>query len=79
MGLVGGAPAIVGSWIGGFSPSPTLAVLFLGIGTGAVFEVVYEIGKMIQKDKTHQTMPMIAFSGIMTGMLLLWVTGMLVK
>jgi ZIP family zinc transporter len=79
MGLVGGAPAIVGSWIGGFSPSPTLAVLFLGIGTGAVFEVVYEIGKLIQKDKTHQTMPMIAFSGIMTGMLLLWVTGMLVK
>jgi ZIP family zinc transporter len=79
MGLVGGAPAIVGSWIGGFSPSPTLAVLFLGIGTGAVFEVVYEIGKLIQKDKTLQTMPMIAFSGIMTGMLLLWVTGMLVK
>ncbi|MBN2548898.1 MAG: hypothetical protein JXB15_07060 [Anaerolineales bacterium] len=79
MGLIGGAPAILGSWIGGFSPSPTLAVLFLGIGTGAVFEVVYEIGKLIQKDKTHQTMPMIAFSGIMTGMLLLWVTGMLVK
>jgi len=43
MGLIGGAPAIIGSWIGGFSPSPTLAVLFLAIGTGAVFEVVYEI------------------------------------
>ena len=50
MGLVGGAPAIIGAWIGGFSPSPTLAVLFLAIGTGAVFEVVYEIAKLIQKD-----------------------------
>ncbi len=49
MGLIGGAPAIVGAWIGGFSPSPTLAVLFLAIGTGAVFEVVYEIAKLIQK------------------------------
>lgn len=79
MGLVGGAPAIVGAWIGGFSPSPTLAVLFLAIGTGAVFEVVYEIAKLIKKDKTHETMPVTVFSGIMVGMLLLWVTGVLVK
>ena len=79
MGLVGGAPAIVGSWIGGFSPSPTLAVLFLAIGTGAVFEVVYEIAKLIKKDKTHETMPVIVFSGIMAGMALLWATGVLVK
>jgi hypothetical protein len=56
-----------------------LAVLFLAIGTGAVFEVVYEIAKLIKKDKTHETMPVIVFSGIMAGMLLLWVTGMLVK
>jgi zinc transporter ZupT len=47
LGLVGGAPAIVGAWIGGFAPSPTLAVLFLAIGTGAILEVVYEITKLI--------------------------------
>ena len=68
-----------GSWIGGFSPSPTLAVLFLGIGTGAVFEVVYEIAKMIKKDKSHETQPVTIFSGVMAGMMLLWVTGVLVK
>ena len=50
LGLVGGAPAIIGAWIGGFSPSPTLAVLFLAMGTGAIFEVVYEIAKLIQKE-----------------------------
>jgi zinc transporter ZupT len=79
MGLVGGAPAIVGAWIGAFTPSPTLAVLFLAVGTGAVFEVVYEIAKLIQKDTSRKPMPLTVFSGIMTGMLLLWVTGMLIK
>jgi len=79
MGLVGGAPAILGAWIGGFSPSPTLAVLFLAVGTGAVFEVVYEIAKLIQKDTSRQPMPLTVFGGLVAGMLLLWVTGLLIK
>ena len=79
MGLIGGGPAIVGAWIGGYTPSPFLAVLFLAIGTGAIFEVVYEIGKLIQKDMTRESMPMTVFSGVLTGMLLLWVTGLLIK
>ncbi|MBN1449760.1 MAG: hypothetical protein JW963_02000 [Anaerolineales bacterium] len=79
MGLIGGAPAILGAWIGGFAPSPTLAVLFLAIGTGAIFEVVYEIARLIQKDVSKQSMPMTVFSGVLAGMLLLWVTGLLIK
>jgi zinc transporter ZupT len=79
LGLVGGAPAIVGAWIGGFSPSPTLAVLFLAVGTGAVFEVVYEIAKLIQKDTDREPMPLTVFTGIVSGMLLLWITGLLIK
>jgi zinc transporter ZupT len=79
MGLIGGAPAIVGAWIGGYTPSPFLAVLFLAIGTGAIFQVVYEIAKLIQKDTVRESMPMTVFSGVLTGMLLLWVTGLLIK
>jgi zinc transporter ZupT len=79
LGLVGGAPAVVGAWIGAFSPSPTLAVLFFGIGTGAIFEVVYEIAGMIRRDTKDHPMPMTVFSGVVAGMLLLWVTGMLIK
>ena len=79
MGLIGGAPAIVGAWIGGFTPSPFLAVLFLAIGAGAIFEVIYEIAKLIQKDMQRDSMPMTVFSGVLTGMLLLWVTGLLIK
>jgi len=79
MGLIGGAPAIIGAWIGGYTPSPFLAVLFLAIGTGAIFQVVYEIAKLIQKDTARESMPMTVFSGVLTGMLLLWVTGLLIK
>ena len=79
MGLIGGGPAIIGAWIGGFSPSPILGVLFLAIGTGAIFEVVYEIAKLIKKDMARESMPMTVFSGVLTGMLLLWVTGLLIK
>ncbi|HUE98019.1 MAG TPA: hypothetical protein VMN99_02125 [Anaerolineales bacterium] len=79
LGLLGGAPAIVGAWIGGFTPSPFLAVLFLAIGTGAIFQVAVEIGRMIQKDTTREAMPMTVFSGVLTGMLLLWVTGIFIK
>ncbi len=79
MGLIGGAPAIVGAWIGGFAPSPTLAVLFLAIGAGAVFAVIYEIARLIRKDTAHQPLPLTIFAGVLAGMLLLWVTGLLIK
>jgi zinc transporter ZupT len=79
LGLIGGGPAIIGAWIGGFTPSPFLAVLFLAIGAGAIFEVIYEIAKLIQRDTARESMPMTVFSGVMTGMMLLWVTGLLIK
>jgi len=79
LGWIGGVPAIIGAWIGGFAPSATLAVLFLAIGTGAIFQVVYEIAKLIQKDTQKTPMPLTIFSGVVAGMLLLWVTGLLIK
>jgi ZIP family zinc transporter len=79
LGIIGGAPAIVGAWIGGFTPSPFLSVLFLAIGTGAIFQVAVEIWKMVQRDNEKQPMPVYTFSGVLTGMLMLWVTGLLIK
>lgn len=79
LGLIGGAPAIVGAWIGGYTPSPFLAVLFLAIGTGAIFQVAVEIAKLIQKDTIKQPMPGYIFSGVVAGMLMLWVTGIFIK
>jgi zinc transporter ZupT len=79
LGLIGGAPAIVGAWAGGLTYSQPLAVLFLAIGAGAVFEVVYEIAKLIQKDAAKRPMPLTIFAGVTAGMLMLYVTGLLIK
>ncbi len=79
MGLIGGGPAILGAWIGGFAPSPFLAVLFLAIGAGAIFEVIYEIAKLINKDTVKEGMPFAVFSGVLAGMLILWFTGLMIK
>lgn len=79
LGLIGGAPAIAGAWVGGFAPSPVLGVVFFAIGVGAIFEVVYEVARLIQKDIARQPMPITVFSGVLVGMLLLWVTGLWIK
>jgi zinc transporter ZupT len=81
MGLIGGGPAVIGAWIGGYTPSPFLAVLFLAIGAGAIFQVIYEIAKLIQKDleREGRNMSGAVVSGVLSGMLLLWVTGLLIK
>jgi zinc transporter ZupT len=79
MGLVGGAPAIVGAWAGGFTYSQPLAVLFLSVGAGAVFEVAYEVFKLIQHSAAKHPRPLTVFAGVTAGMLLLYVTGFFVK
>lgn len=79
LGLIGGGPAVIGAWIGGLVFSQPLAVLFLAIGAGAVFQVAWEIGKLVRKDNAKLPMPMTIFAGVVTGMALLYVTGMFIK
>jgi hypothetical protein len=80
LGLIGGAPAILGTWIGGLTDSLALTVLFLAIGAGAVFQVAYEIGRqLVWKDAARDEMPVTAFSGALAGMLILYVTGLAIK
>lgn len=79
LGLLGGAPAILGTWIGGLVFSPVFSLLFLAIGAGAVFEVAYEIALMIRRDKAAQEMRFTIAGGVVAGMLLLYFTGWIIK
>lgn len=79
LGLLGGVPAIIGTWIGGLVYSQPLAVLFLAIGAGAVFQVAWEIGKLMRAGETKAPAPLLTFSGVAVGMLLLYVTGLIIK
>lgn len=48
LGLLAGAPVILGGWIGGLAYSPTLGAFFLAIGVGAILQVDWEITRMIR-------------------------------
>jgi ZIP family zinc transporter len=43
LGLIAGVPTILGTWIGGFTYSPVASIVFLSVGAGAIFQVVYSI------------------------------------
>jgi zinc transporter, ZIP family len=80
LGVIGGGPAIVGAWVGGLVYSQPLSVLFLAIGAGAVFQVAFEIGRqMIWKEMAQRQIPVTVFAGVFTGMLTLYVTGVVIK
>ena len=77
LGIVAGAPTILGAWIGGLSYSPVLATLFLAVGAGAIFQVVYELIKlMIAEARTPAFGYQVA--GFAAGLLVMYLTGLFV-
>jgi zinc transporter ZupT len=50
IGLLAGAPTILGGWLGGFAYSPTLGAFFLAVGVGAIVQVDWEIAAMIREE-----------------------------
>jgi ZIP family zinc transporter len=45
LGIVGGAPTLVGTWAGAFTYSDPLSLLFLGAGAGAIFQVLWVLAR----------------------------------
>lgn len=78
MGAIAGVPTIFGAWIGGFSSSPTLSVLFLALGAGAIFQVVYELGKLIRRESASEAGALTNLAGLILGLLVMYVTGLFV-
>jgi zinc transporter ZupT len=87
MGIIAGAPTIVGAWIGGFLYSHIATIIFLSIGAGAIFQVVYSIGSWIlrshnQYDKVKEkkaiSVNIFIIVGFAVGMTIMYVTGLLV-
>ncbi len=80
LGLIGGAPAIAGAWVGGLVHSLPLSILFLSVGAGAVFQVAYEIGRrLVWGSGALRQRPLFAFGGVLAGMLVLYITGLAIK
>ena len=79
LGLLAGAPTIIGAWIGGFTYSPALTTLFFALGAGAVAQVVWELWKMFRKrDAAAGLFSPLNTAGLLLGMLIMYATGLLV-
>lgn len=76
LGAVAGGPTIAGTWLGGLAYNPVLAVVFLAIGAGAIFQVIWQIGALMagRDDLAH---PLNAL-GFLVGMAIMYATGLLV-
>ena len=81
MGFIAGAPTIAGAWIGGFVYSPLAAIIFLSVGAGAIFQVVYSIVSWISHTSSHNRKTLIntsTIAGFVIGMLIMYTTGLLI-
>ena len=78
MGLIAGAPAIFGAWIGGFVYSPFTSVVFLAIGAGAIFQVIVTILKWIREQGDKNLSSAAVASGFAIGMVIMYLTSILV-
>lgn len=82
LALISGAPAILGAWIGGFAYSPLLAVIFLGIGAGAIWQVIVEVGRLLMHEAQRENESVanwINVSGLALGIALMYFTAYFVK
>jgi len=80
--LIAGAPAILGTLIGGFAFSPALAVIFLGIGVGAIWQVIFEVGQLLKRNASRNDESLINWanvSGLLVGIAVMYFTAFFVK
>ncbi|MDZ7687553.1 MAG: metal transporter [Halobacteriales archaeon] len=77
LGALAGAPVIVGGWIGALSVSPVVGVVFLGVGVGAIAQVVGELVGMARSDgaKVGTASNLVAFG---VGATVMYATGLFV-
>jgi ZIP family zinc transporter len=82
MGLIAGIPTIIGTWIGGFIYSPVAAIIFLSIGAGAIFQVVFLIYQGMARAEGDKSKNILSnasiIAGFAAGMLIMYVTGLMI-
>jgi ZIP family zinc transporter len=80
--LLAGAPAILGTWIGGFAFSPLLAAIFLGIGVGAIWQVIVEVVGLLRRNAERDGTTLVSWmnlGGFLVGIGIMYLTAFMVK
>jgi zinc transporter, ZIP family len=78
LGLLAGGPAVVGAWVGAAALTPSLAAFLLGVGVGAIAQVIVQIAPGLRNAAGRILDPLVA-GGIAGGMLAMYATALLVS
>jgi zinc transporter, ZIP family len=78
LGLLAGAPAVLGAWIGAAAYNASLAAFLFGFGAGAIVQVIVQLAPGLRDDQGRTLHPA-AVSGLLAGMGLMFATGLLVS
>jgi ZIP family zinc transporter len=78
LGVLAGAPAVLGAWIGASAFDPSLAALMFGVGAGAIAQVIVQIAPAV-RDGAGRLLHPLAAGGLLAGLAVMYVTGLLVS
>jgi zinc transporter ZupT len=78
LGLVAGAPAILGAWIGAAAVTPAVAAFLFGFGAGAIVQVIVQLAPSLRDGQGRALQPA-TVAGLLAGMGVMFVTGLLVS
>jgi ZIP family zinc transporter len=78
LGLIAGAPAVLGAWIGAAAYNASLAAFLFGFGAGAIVQVIAVLAPTLRDDEGRILHPR-SVAGLLGGLALMFVTGLLVS
>jgi len=78
LGLIAGAPAVLGAWIGAAAFNSSLAAFLFGFGAGAIVQVIVQLAPTLRDDGGRTLHPG-AVTGVLAGMAIMFATGLLVS
>jgi zinc transporter ZupT len=83
LGLIAGLPAVLGAWIGGVAFSAPLSAFLLGFGVGAIVQVCLQLLPGLRERPAADGTPApvltpLTAGGMLTGVALMYATGLLI-
>ncbi|MEA2179838.1 MAG: zinc transporter, family [Solirubrobacteraceae bacterium] len=78
LGLVAGAPAVLGAWIGAAAFNRSIAAFLFGFGAGAIVQVIVQLAPSLRDDEGRLLHPG-AVGGLLAGIGVMFATGLLIS
>jgi zinc transporter, ZIP family len=78
LGLLAGAPAVLGAWIGAAAMNSSVAAFLFGFGAGAIVQVIVQLAPTL-RDEHGRSLHPTSVGGMLTGLALMFITGLLVS